>query len=275
VAADVRGASRLEGALKNDRAIVGAGLSLVAAVAWACTLAGAGVFWTHAGGMGAPAHGMAPAAVLLEPWPWSPGYAALVFLMWWVMMVAMMVPSAAPTILLFAAIDRRRRGHGGPGVPAGVFAAGYLAAWGAFSLLATLAQWGLQRGGLLPPGMAAGAGAAVGGVLLLAAGAYQFLPVKQACLRHCRSPVRFLTRRWRPGPSGAFRMGAEHGAFCLGCCWLLMALLFVGGTMNAFWIGGIALHVLLEKLAPQRRQLSHAAGGLLILGGLALILGMA
>ena len=148
---------------------------------------------------------------------------------------------------------------------AGVLTAGYLAVWGAFSLAATLAQWGLEAaGGLTSPG-AMVAGPAVAGGILLAAGLYQLTPLKQACLRRCRSPVAFLTTHWRPGATGAFRMGLAHGAYCLGCCWFLMTLLFVGGVMNPFWIGAIALDVLAEKLAPHGPMLSRVSG--LVLAG--------
>jgi predicted metal-binding membrane protein len=207
---------------------------------------------------------MAPAA-------WTPGYAGLMFFMWWIMMMAMMLPSAAPMILLFAVINRKQRDKGAPYVPTGIFAAGYLLVWGAFSLVAVSAQWALERSGLLSPAMAS-TSVLLGAGLLIAAGAYQLTPLKHACLRHCRSPFAFITMHWRLGDLGALRMGIEYGAFCAGCCWFLMALLFYGGIMNLYWIVGLALYVLLEKTIPAGHWLGRIAGVLLIAWGGALML---
>jgi predicted metal-binding membrane protein len=248
----------IEIALRRDRVVVMAGLVLVAISAWVWTLAGAGVS-TNASG----SHSMTKAmgSMVMTAVPWSPFHAALIFCMWWTMMAAMMVPSAAPVILLFAAIHRRQ--HSSPPFSAaGLLTAGYLAVWGAFSLAATLGQWSLERGGLISTETMGVDGALAGGILL-AAGLYQLTPVKQACLSRCRSPVTFLTAHWRPGSVGAFRMGVVHGAYCLGCCWFLMTLLFVGGVMNPFWIGALALYVLFEKLVPGGLWLSRASGVIL------------
>ena len=155
------------------------------------------------------------------------------------MMAAMMLPSAAPILLLFARINRKEKSAGRPFIPTGIFAAGYLVAWGGFSALATGLQWALERLGLLSPMMAT-TSYWLGGAILLAAGVWQLTPIKGICLRHCRSPMGFLVQSWRPGRGGAFRMGLEHGSFCLGCCWFLMGLLFFGGIMNLFWIIGLA-----------------------------------
>jgi len=133
-------------------------------------------------------------------------------------------------------------------------------------VVATFAQWGLERAGLLSMG-AASTNARFGGVILLAAGLYQFTPIKSACLRFCQSPVLFLSRHWRPGAAGVLRMGLRHGAYCLGCCWFLMLLLFVAGVMNLVWVAGIALYVACEKLLPLDQRLSHAAGAVLIVAG--------
>jgi predicted metal-binding membrane protein len=187
----------------------------------------------------------------------------LMFLMWWVMMVGMMLPSALPMTLTFATVNRRRRERGTPYVPTAVFVAGYLAAWGAFSLAATGAQWALERAALMMPMMHVSS-PLLGGLLFVAAGIYQLTPLKHACLRRCRSPLAFVLERWRNGTSGALRMGAEHGAFCLGCCALLMALLFVGGVMNLLWVAAIAAFVLLEKLLPAGETVARAAGVLAI-----------
>ena len=206
----------------------------------------------------------------MRPMAWTGGTAVLMFFMWWIMMVAMMLPSATPMILLFAAVNRKQRNDGSPFVPTGIFAFGYLAVWGFFSLVAVAAQWGLERTELLSSTMV-GTSVVLGALLLIAAGVWQLTPLKQACLKHCRSPIQFLSQHWRKGRLGAFRMGVEHGAFCLGCCWFLMALLFYGGVMNLYWIVGLALFVLLEKILPFGHRLGGIAGlGLLAWGSLLL-----
>jgi predicted metal-binding membrane protein len=170
-------------------------------------------------------------------------------------------------ILLFARIQRQQKAKGSPFIPTGVFTAGYLVTWGVFSVIATGAQWGFERAGLLSAMMTSTSGL-FAGLLLLAAGIYQLTPLKHACLRHCRSPIQFIRHYWRTGAGGAFRMGIDHGAFCLACCWLLMALLFVGGVMNLYWIVGVALFVLLEKTLPAGHWLGSITGiGLMIWGG--------
>jgi predicted metal-binding membrane protein len=206
--------SVMEATLRRDRLVVAAGLALVAATAWAWTLAGAGMLMASASRMAQPE---AVAAAATNPAPWSPPHAALAFLMWWVMMAAMMLPSAAPLVLRAAAFHRRQSRDGRPDLMAAVLTAGYLAAWGAFSLAAALAHGALEAGGLTSPGMEA-AGPAVAAILLQAAGLYQLIPLKQACLRRCRSPRAFLAVHWRPGAAGAFRLGLALGAYCVGCC---------------------------------------------------------
>ncbi len=245
--------------LRHDRAIVAAGLAAVAAVSWLYILAGAGME------MGT---GQEMAGMMTAPAAWSAGYALLMFVMWWVMMVAMMLPSAAPMILLHATVSRKSAGKAGASLATFVFAAGYLAAWGAFSIAAAALQWLLASARLLSP-MMASTSLLLGGILLVAAGAYQLTPLKDACLRHCRSPLGFIASHWRPGRGGALRMGVEHGAFCLGCCGVLMGLLFYGGVMNLAWIGGLTAYVLIEKLAPMGERIGRYAGVLLILWGIA------
>lgn len=198
---------------------------------------------------------------------WSAGYAVLVFLMWWVMMIAMMLPGVAPTVLLHSALHRQAGGHEAFPATSSAFLLGYLAAWAGFSLLAAAAQWVAESAGLVSSTMMTLTGTLTGGILLIAAGAFQFTPLKSACLDHCRSPFRFLVERRRPGTWGAFHMGLEHGIYCLGCCWFLMALLFVGGIMNLYWIVGLAAFVALEKLAPCGQALSRMAGAALVLWG--------
>jgi predicted metal-binding membrane protein len=189
------------------------------------------------------------AIATMAPVAWTLDYAALMFFTWWIMMMAMMLPSVAPVILLFAMINRKQCDKGAPYVPTGLFAASYVLVWGAFSLVTVSAQWGLERSGLLSSMMAT-TSVLLGAGLLIAAGIYQLTPLKHACLRHCRSPIAFITQHWRPGDLGALRMGIKHGAFCTGCCWCLMVLLFYGGAMNLHWVVGLALFVLLEKTIP-------------------------
>jgi predicted metal-binding membrane protein len=198
-------------------------------------------------------------AGMMAPAVWTPGYAGLIFTMWWVMMAAMMLPSAAPILLLFARVNRKEKFSGRPFIPTGIFAAGYLVAWGGFSVLATGLQWVLERLGLLSPVMVT-TSYWLGGAILLAAGVWQLTPIKGMCLRHCRSPMGFLVQSWRPGRRGALRMGLEHGSFCLGCCWFLMGLLFFGGIMNLFWIIGLAGFVLLEKTIPMGSWIGRILG---------------
>lgn len=237
----------LEAVARRDRVVVLAALAAVIALSWAYLLTGAG--------MAMPTHAA-----------WTPGYAVLMFFMWWLMMVAMMLPSAAPVILLFATVNRRERDTGHPYVSTSVFAFGYLAAWAGFSLLAVLLQWWFERAGILSP-MLGATNASFGGFLLLAAGAYQLTPIKHACLRHCRTPLAFLGTHWRPGTSGALRMGLEHGVFCVGCCGFLMGLLFLGGVMNLHWMAGVALFVLFEKTLPAGHWLGYGAGMALLVCG--------
>ena len=247
----------LETVLRRDRRVVVAALVAVIVVAWIWIVLGAGT------GMSAVAMtqmaGMPDMDMMMERAVWTPGYAALIFAMWWVMMVAMMLPSAAPMLLLFARANRAQKARDRPYVATGIFAAGYLAAWGGFSALAAVLQWGLEQLYLLGPMMTT-TSYWLGGAILLAAGLWQLTPVKGVCLRHCRSPLSFLAQKWQPGRLGAFRMGLEHGTFCLGCCWFLMGLLFFGGIMNLFWIAGLAGFVLLEKTIPMGHWIGRIAG---------------
>jgi predicted metal-binding membrane protein len=211
--------------------------------------------------------------MLMAP-EWTLAYGLVVFLMWAVMMVAMMLPSAAPVTLLIASLAQKRREAGTAlGFVAAPFVAGYLAVWFAFAAATTVLQWQLASAELLSETMALASTLVAGGVLILA-GIYQWTPLKQACLRHCRSPLAFLLHHWRDGARGAFVSGARHGVFCLGCCWMLMALLFVGGIMNLAWIAAIALIVLIEKTLPWGGWMERATGIVLVAWG-ALALAMA
>jgi len=263
----------LEAVVRRDRAVVITALATVIALSWAYLLSGAGMGMsafemTRLSQRGSTA-GML-CKMMLTAENWTAGYAVLMFFMWWIMMVAMMLPSAAPMILLFAALNRRQRDMGQPYVASGFFALGYLAVWAGFSLIAVILQWGFELTGLLSP-LLVGTHAIFSGVLLLVAGAYQLTPIKHACLRHCRSPLAFLGTRWRQGARGALRMGLEHGAYCVGCCWFLMGLLFFGGVMNLYWIVGLALFVLVEKMIPAGRWLGYATGVALSVWGTALL----
>jgi predicted metal-binding membrane protein len=258
---DQPGLTVSESAIRRDRAVTAAGLVGVAALAWVWVVRTAAPGLANVGAAMAGMPGMSTAA--------SPGIGWLAG-MWAVMMVAMMLPSATPTILLFGSVARRRRLQGQPAVPVAVFALGYLAVWIVYAIVAGAAQWELHRVALLSPAMAAGSPAFAGG-LLIAAGIYQWLPVKGTCLSHCRSPLGFFATEWREGIGGALAMGMRHGTYCVGCCWLLMALLFVAGVMNLAWVAIIAGFVLVEKLVPRGDRLGRLAGLGLVLWGAWLI----
>ena len=199
--------------------------------------------------------------------PWSVGYFTAMLVMWIIMMVGMMVPSAIPMVLIYASIARKAAREGSSLAATEIFVAGYVIIWSLFGLVATIAQWALDRLALLSPIMMSNS-QILGGLLLLIAGVYQLTPVKGACLRRCRSPFQFISTHWKPGGLGAFRIGIEHGFFCLGCCWVLMALLFVGGVMNLWWIGGLTLFVLFEKVAPFGVMAGRMIGGIVAFCGL-------
>jgi len=202
----------------------------------------------------------------------TPPFAApLVFAMWWVMMLGMMLPSAAPMILTFGTLQRRKRERDDTYVPLVLFVAGYLLVWGAFSLAATGAQWALQRYALLTPALVL-ENSLLGGILFIMAGIYQFTPLKHACLSHCRSPFAFLLNHWRDGWAGALRMGGDHGLYCLGCCWLLMTLLFAAGVMSLLWVAAIAALVFAEKLLPAGVRIERIGGGAMMLFGVWLLI---
>ena len=252
----------LETVLRRDRLIVAGALGAIVALAWAYVL------WLAAdmdmGGMDMTGFRMIPAGIgimLPTDEPWRPIEFVYVFLMWAVMMVGMMAPSAAPMILLYARVGRQGRIAGKPLAATGWFAAGYFLAWIAFSLAATLIQWVLEREALLDPRMTS-ASNALGAVVLIAAGVYQWTPLKNVCLAQCQTPLGFLMRHggFRGDVPGCLWLGLRHGAYCVGCCWVLMALLFVVGVMNVLWIALLALLVLLEKLAPWGRWVARAAG---------------
>ncbi|HSF92781.1 MAG TPA: DUF2182 domain-containing protein [Paracoccaceae bacterium] len=198
---------------------------------------------------------------------WSALRLLLMFLMWWIMMVAMMTPSAVPTLLLFAGLKRSANPNTANLWPAWVFLAGYLGIWAGFGALAVLLQWSLQKAAVIAPAMMTLKGSWMTGGFLVLAGAYQLTPLKSACLKQCQSPAQFLTQHWRPGLRGAFAMGCHHGLFCLGCCWALMLLLFVGGVMNLWWIAGLAIFVAIEKVSASRHWVCVISGAALVAAG--------
>jgi predicted metal-binding membrane protein len=239
--------------LKRERAIVVLGMAGIVALAWTYLIC---MDW----GMRHMNIGM-KMVIMPAMQYWNAWDLVLVFLMWTIMMAAMMVPAASPVILLFAEINRRRNEYQGTFVATGQFLLGYLTVWTCFSALATLAQWGLLTTALVSPMMEC-TNKALGAGLLLIAGLFQFSRLKYACLAHCRSPIGFLATEWRHGSWGAFRMGLKHGAYCLGCCWALMGLLFAFGVMNLLWVAGLSAFVLLEKITPvdANRLVSRLSG---------------
>jgi predicted metal-binding membrane protein len=250
----------LETVLRRERLIVGGCLAFMVLVAWAY------LFRSKA----EMADMSMPGMVMIRPQEWDVTSVLLLFAMWAVMMVAMMLPSAAPMILAFLTVNHRRQMTARPLPPVGIFVFGYLVVWTAFSAAATLAQWGLHKAALLSPAMEATSPVLNGG-LLVAAGVFQLTPLKRACLKGCRSPLTFLMSEWREGTAGAFEMGLRHGSFCLGCCWALMALLFVAGVMNLLWVALIALFVMAEKILARGELLGRVTGLALVTGGVVLV----
>jgi predicted metal-binding membrane protein len=242
-----------------------AGLVGITVAAWVYVVLTARRMETGSAGMPGPS--MAPTMdAMTGVQPWTATEFGLRLAMWAVMMVAMMVPAAAPVTLMYAAVARKAAAQHNPLAPTFVFVTGYIAMWTVFSLVATIAQHALDRAALLSPTMVSRS-PLFGAALLIAAGVYQFTPLKNACLRNCRTPAHFLSRYWRTGYLGAFRMGLRLGAYCVGCCWILMGLLFVGGVMNLLWIAAIAIFVLLEKTIPFGDVTGRFAGTAMILVG--------
>ena len=251
----------LQTAFRRDRTIVLSGLVGVTLLAWV-------YMFYLAGNMGNM--DMEMASPQLETWKLVDF--ALTFVMWAVMMVAMMVPSASPMILMYSTLHRRQHKQDNPMAAISMFLLGYVIIWTAFSLVAALAQWVLHSTAQLSPMMEA-TSSVLGGTLLITAGVFQWTPLKHACLSHCRTPLGFLMNEWRDGNRGALMMGIQHGTFCVGCCWLLMALLFVAGVMNLLWVAAIATFVLIEKVVPAGQWVSRAAGFVFTIAGGWLVVG--
>jgi predicted metal-binding membrane protein len=251
--------NRLEYILKKDRFIVLSGLFVMCILAWLYII----YLYKQMVNMNMDA--------FLFAMPMTPSWTTVDFwllvLMWFVMMIAMMTPSVAPLILIFAMVNRQKKQQQNPFVPTGYLLSGYFLVWAVFSLLATLLQWLLQNISLLNPEMVT-TNKILGGAILIAAGIFQFTPLKQRCLSYCRTPIDFIHRNWKEGRTGALRMGIENGLYCLGCCWVLMSLLFVSGIMNLLWIVLIALFVLIEKALPKIKSISFIAGAILIVYGI-------
>ena len=205
--------------------------------------------------------------------PWSAADVFFTFAMWVVMMAGMMAGTAAPMLLLFGGANGGR-GRRGALLAVLIFGLGYLAVWVGFSACAALAQWALHEAAMLSPAMAASS-PLLTGVILIAAGAYQLTPWKGACLTHCRSPLGFLMTNWREGEFGALRMGLRHGAYCLGCCWALMCVLFAVGVMNLVWVAALTGFVLIEKIGPAGAVVARVAGAVMAGIGTLLIVRMA
>ena len=255
----------LELLLRRDRHVVMTAIMIVTALAWAYVLKLAtGMSAMNMSGMHMSGDDMGS---ILQPvfQSWTGEQFLLMFTMWAVMMVGMMTPSAAPMLLLYAHVGRQARQQDHPFAATGWFAAGYLLTWTLFALIATGAQWQLERAVLLTP-MQASASPVLGGILLIVAGIYQWLAIKDACLTQCQSPLSFIQQHggFSATQSGALKLGLRHGLYCVGCCWALMLLLFVGGVMNTLWIAGLTVLILLEKLIPTGRLIPRFAGVLLI-----------
>jgi len=262
-------ASVVEAVLRRDRAIIVAAISLLTVLAWA------DLVWLAddmtMGGMDMTGFRMIPAGQgLMMPAsePWKPIEFAYVLAMWIVMMIGMMTPSVAPMILIYTRVGRQAVKNGKLFAGTAWFTGAYLLAWLAFSLMATSAQWMLERATLLTPTMVS-ASNLLGGIVLIAAGLYQWTPIKEVCLFNCQAPLTFIMRHGgvRGDATGALILGLRHGLYCVGCCWALMVLLFVGGVMNLFWIAALGILVLMEKVMPYGQIIARFAGGLFMLAG--------
>jgi predicted metal-binding membrane protein len=253
----------LDTLLRRDRALVGAALVATIIVAW--------LYLFHLS-RAMPGMNMAdmPGMAMSHEHVWGVVDVVLLFVMWTVMMIAMMVPAAAPMVLTFVMVQRKRRERDWAAVPTAVFLLGYAVVWTGYAAAAALAQWRLHEADLLSGAMTSSS-AWLGGVLFLVAGVFQWTPLKQACLSKCRSPLSFVMTEWRDGPAGAFVMGVRHGAYCVACCWALMALLFVAGVMNLLWVAGLAVFVLAERVLPGGPAASRGVGALLVATGIGIL----
>ena len=247
-------------AMTSDRAVVGFSLAGITALGWLYLIVEADKMSRMDMSMAMP-HMMS----------WDASYLGFLFVMWSIMMIAMMVPSVTPMVMMFTTVNRKRQESDRADlIPIGMFVLGYLIAWAAFSGVAAIAQWALHALALVSP-MMSSTSVYLGGGLLVAGGVYQWTPLKYACLVHCRTPMSFLMTSWRTGRTGALVMGLHHGSFCVGCCWVLMALLFVAGVMNVLWVAAIAAFVFIEKVAPRGEIIGRIAGVVLVAAGVWMI----
>lgn len=269
----------LDRLFRHDRVVVIVAMSAMTALAWAY------ITWLSAQmSMNIPVTGgeqdmampgmdmsseMSPGVMRPVPTPWGPVEFAFMFSMWAVMMAGMMLPSVAPLVLIYARVARQAVVQQTPFASTAWFVGGYLIAWTGFSLAATGMQWGFERMLLLTPAMTS-ASNKFGSVVLIAAGVYQWTPLKDICLSQCQAPLFFITRHggFRRDHFGSLLLGARHGLYCIGCCWTLMLLLFVSGIMNLLWIAAIAIFILLEKVVPSGRILSRIGGLAFVVGGI-------
>lgn len=250
-------------AYRRDRWAIIIGMAIISLLTWAYM-----VVMAAPGLVGRSHHGAMPDLAA-----WDLNLLVMGAVMWSVMMIAMMLPTAAPMVLGFSRVLHRQQAEARAKGLTWVFVAGYLLAWVGFSLPVALAQWALYSLGLMSSAMGA-ATPLIGGAVLIGAGLFQCSRLKDACLAKCQSPLGFLLNEWRPGSQGALIMGLRHGLFCIGCCWLLMLLMFAGGVMNLFWMAAITVYVLAEKLLPSLRQHARFIGALLIVAGVFYIFGM-
>jgi predicted metal-binding membrane protein len=259
----------------GERLLVVGGLIIISLTAWVYTIQMAQPMGAHtiAAVIGAghgvhhmAGHGAMHSAVTPHLITWGAEEMWMTFIMWAVMMTAMMLPTAIPMVLAFMTVNRERE-RGGAVVPIWAFTFGYLSTWTVYSAGATAAQWALLQAALLSPATLA-SGPVLGGILLIAAGIFQWTPWKDACMTKCRNPLGFLLTHWRSGNMGAFNLGSRYGLYCVGCCWLLMVLSFALGVMNLVWMAALTLFMLIEKISPAGRFISRAAGiGLITWGG--------
>jgi predicted metal-binding membrane protein len=252
---------------RRDRLFIWICLVLVTALAWAYL-----VRLSHQMSSSTAHDTMMAQMGMTMDMPWTATDVFFTFVMWAVMMVGMMTGTAAPMLLLFAGA---RAARGSRGMPPAVmmFGLGYIIVWVAFSAGAALAQWMLHQSAMLTPAMAASNGR-LGGAILVAAGAYQLTSIKGACLTRCRSPLGFLMTHWHDGAIGALQMGLRHGVYCVGCCWLLMCLLFVVGVMNLVWVAALTAFVLVEKIGPYGLMVARTAGAIMIVFGILVVAGV-
>jgi predicted metal-binding membrane protein len=261
-------ADAVEAVVRRDRLLTGLGLAVTILLAWVYLFRDAAEMQAMAGEAR-----MHAAMGMADPRAW--GFQAWLglFAMWAVMMAAMMLPSAAPVVMLVLGVYRRRNTSEARTATV-AFVLGYLAVWTGFSVAASIVQLALHRTALVGADMRL-VSSTISGLLFVVVGIYQWLPLKRACLTHCQSPLAFLTQHWREGSRGGFEMGLRHGTFCLGCCWLLMVLLFVVGTMNLIWVAALTALVLIEKLAQRAGAvLGRVAGVALALWGLYVVAGL-